>query len=137
MSSRRIAIIVVAGTLVLLAFIAIALWFIKRDTRQDLNLSEVVRSATQSESDLADNMSDLKNQTARLCEPIPGCIEGYASQSLRILRFSSKDDAAMFVAGNPESYQSDWIVINYPGDALTDSEKDEIESFVDTLWTSG
>jgi hypothetical protein len=133
---RRIAVLTGISAIVAVILVALIVSFVTRDTRRDLTLAEVVKSAARSEGDVSGILGDLRDRTEELCAQLPGCIEGYHSPELDLLRFSSKDDAEAFAAAKVERHRSGWIVIEYDGDEVPIEQRNQAEAFIDGLWTS-
>ena len=76
--------------------------------------------------------------TGVVCFPEDGCLAAGRSEEISIYRFESPRDAEAFAATLGENgYQSDWIVLEYPGSKYdTDPAKSSYASIVDSMWTS-
>ncbi|MFT4158256.1 MAG: hypothetical protein QM630_10095 [Microbacterium sp.] len=93
-------------------------------------------SAEHNDGYAAEALGGLEEKTAVLCADVSGCVEGYSSPAVELLRFESKETAGAFAASHPDSHQSDWIVIVYRARDLSDQGRTELETLIDTMWTS-
>lgn len=129
--------ILVCGGLLVALIVAGGLWAIMRDSRQDLTLSEIARTASENDGYADAALTGLEENTAALCDDVDGCIEGFSSTTVDLYRFSSKEQATEFATAEENSYQSDWIVIVYRDTSLSNAERSELATLIDTLWNSG
>lgn len=136
--SRKTPLIVIAVVVVILLGIGIgtAVWFVTRDAREDLSLRDVSASSSQNDGFAREALAGMVDDTAALCAGVPDCIEGYEAQKVDLLRFTSKEAAAAYTSTQPDSYQSDWIVLVYKDASLSANGRKDAQTFIDTLWTS-
>lgn len=133
--SRRALAFIVLGAVVLLALvIGLLVLTITRDSREGLTLAEVV-APVGTDGYASEALSDVSEDTADLCEGVPGCLEAYSGDAVNLYRFDSKQQAAEFSSAHKDSHQSDWIVVVYHG-SLSLTGRSNVETYIDTLWTS-
>lgn len=137
MNKRMVIALALAVALVLTVLVGLGVWVVKRDSRQDLSIAEILASASQNGGYASEALQGMQDETVELCAEVNGCIEGYESPTVQLLRFSSKESAAVFASSSSDVHQSDWIVIVYVNETLTDKGRTELETLVDEMWTSG
>lgn len=116
--------------------VVFGVWLVTRDSRENLTIASIAESAKQTDGYASEALDGLEEDTATLCRNVSGCVEGYASPSVELLRFDSKEGAAEFASQNADSYQSDWIVIVYTDGSLSGGGRQEVEDLIDSMWKS-
>ncbi|MBD8206804.1 hypothetical protein IFU08_06535 [Microbacterium sp. CFBP 8790] len=114
------------------AMLAIALFVIlTRDTRQDIDLGSFDYASVDDPA-----LHGYTDATEELCRDVDGCIQGYRADHARYRKFTTTDAGAAFATSAADTYRSNWIVIEYTDDHLTEADRDSIEGYIDTLNTS-
>lgn len=122
--------VVSVSAIVIIAMMAhFVLTVLTRDTRQDISLHELA-------SDEIPGLAGMRQDTPGVCGEVPGCVQGAYSVEANFLRFDSRENASAFAEGSLDSYQSDWIVIEYRDTSLSQDEREFLESYLDSLATS-
>lgn len=138
MTRRRVAVTlaVVTASVGVALVVVLAAQLLFRDSRQDLTLAYVAEAATASDGYASEALNGLHESTAELCAGKSGCIEGYRSDQVQLVRFDSKEAAANFASSAADSHLSDWIVIIYTGGNVSAEGRTEVETFIDSMWKS-
>lgn len=134
--TTRLIVIVASSLLVLLVVVGGAVWSVTRDSRPDLTLHDVSTTASQNDGFANEALAGMTDETRALCAGVADCIEGYEAQKANLLRFASADAATAYAVEQADAYQSDWIVIVYKDASLSARGRSEVQTFIDTLWTS-
>lgn len=132
--TRRVALIAsgIIAALAISATLAVALFVIvTRDTRQDINLADYAYARFDDPA-----LYGYADATDDLCHNVDGCIQGYRADHATYRKFTTPDAAAAFASSSPDTYQSNWIVIEYTDDYLTRADRDSIQNRIDTTATS-
>lgn len=103
-----------------------------KDPRQTISLSEI----TNPQDNPIAALDGMHQDTAALCAGIEGCIQGYQADHAALRRFRSLESAQRFAKSATDTYQSDWIVIQYTDSTLTPAQRQEIQVYLDGLATS-
>jgi hypothetical protein len=134
LAPRRVALI---ATAILLAvgigatIVAITVVLLTRDTRQDINLVDFGGARADVRA-----LNGYTQATEDLCRAVEGCVQGFGASHAAYRKFASTEDAAAFAASAPDTYRSNWIVIQYTDDELTPADRNEIQEYFDTIATS-
>ncbi len=132
--TRRVALIAcgVIAAVAISAMLVVGLFMIvTRDTRQDINLADLNSGSYDDPA-----LRGYANATDELCRTVDGCIQGYRADDATYRKFTTRDAAAVFASSSPDTYQSNWIVIEYTNDNLAKADRDSIQKYIDTLNTS-
>ncbi|SOE72260.1 hypothetical protein SAMN06296378_2433 [Salinibacterium xinjiangense] len=83
-------------------------------------------------------VTNPRDITADACATNNACIAVVRSEEIAIYRFESPNEAEKFAETLGENgYQSDWIVLEYPGAKFdTDPTKLSYAGLIDSMWTS-
>lgn len=125
------------GALIIASLLAAGLlilglsWLAGYDSRKDLDLKWV----GQTDPPIA-ALDDLHDDTDLLCEGVPGCIQGYRGDHVNLLRFDSQERAAQFAGARSDAQMSNWIVIEYTDDTVSPSARQDLQLYLDGLWSS-
>ncbi|WP_207301766.1 hypothetical protein [Microbacterium sp. CFBP 8794] len=132
--TRRV-VLIVSGAIAaaaISAMLAIALFVIlTRDTRQDIDLGSFDYASVDDPA-----LHGYTEATEELCRDVDGCIQGYRADHAKYRKFTTTDAGAAFATSAADTYRSNWIVIEYTDDHLTEADRDSIERYIDTLNTS-
>ncbi|KTS87771.1 hypothetical protein NS183_10230 [Microbacterium testaceum] len=132
--TRRVALIIsgVISVVAISAALAVTIFMlVTRDTRQDIDLSSLAHASADDPA-----LHGYASATDELCHDVDGCIEGYRADHATYRKFATRDDAMAFASTSPDTYQSNWIVIEYTDDHLTTADRDSVQKYIDTLNTS-
>jgi hypothetical protein len=105
------------------------------EPRSTMGVDDVVEAFT-AQPDLP--VTNPRDITADACAKNDACLAAVRSQEISIYRFESPSDAEKFVETLGENgYQSDWIVLEYPGAKFdTDPTESSYAGIIDSMWTS-
>ena len=132
MNRRRVFLVagIIAAVAVIVAIAAVAITWLARDYKQDLDLDGL------GESGQIPGFSNLHVDTATVCGDLDGCLQGARSQEAEYRRFDTLENAAAFAGSTQDSYQSEWIVIQYLNSSMTQDERDFLQGYIDGLGRS-
>lgn len=77
-----------------------------------------------------------RDVTLRTCNIDLPCVWASASDESTVMKFESKEDARLAANSLPNSRQSNWLVIRFHPNKLTDAEKVEFMKVVDGIYHS-
>jgi hypothetical protein len=83
-------------------------------------------------------VTNPEDTTGEECVAVDGCSAAVRADEISIYRFENQEDAANFADGLGENdYQSDWVVLEYPG-AKLDANRAVLSysGLIDDMWTS-
>jgi len=123
-----------AVVLVLVGTVWAVAAFVTRDTRQDIDLAEFTNEHR--DGYIFEALEGVHDETHRLCADIDGCIQGYSGDRADFRKFATREAASDFAATTPETYLSNWIVIEYTDASLDDADRSRAEAYVDSLAVS-
>jgi hypothetical protein len=102
-----------------------ALFVLNYDGRQDIELQRFV-------GDTAWMMPNARMATDELCDEGLPCVQAVESDTLTMLKFRTKEEAAAVAAAAPgDSHLSGWIVVRYRAAELSEGQREEFEGFLD------
>lgn len=129
---RVIGIVAAVTVIVAIAAVVIiaAIIWLTRDYKQDLDLGGLGGSGQ------IPGFSNFQVDTATVCADLDGCLQGARSQEAEYRRFDTPENAAAFAGSTRDSYQSEWIVIQYLDSAMTPYERDFLQGYIDGLGSS-
>lgn len=138
--TRLVAMIVLAmlGASALVSVGAAAagvLIYASRDSRERLTLAYLADS-----DDGATAIGAFRNSSSQdeeACAGRPDCIEGFIGEYVVSTRYSDRDAAAEAARNSRfETFQSDWILIEYTNPSLPDISRQDLEQTLDGMWQS-
>ncbi len=117
----QISLLVIIPTVIIVGF----LWI--PTVRQNMDLFEF-----EPEVYLVKDADELTDSTQTYCYGIPHCVQAVESESVRIVRF---DDHEALVAEadriGPDAFVSDWFVVEFLSDQLTEDQRSFVTTEVD------
>lgn len=133
-TSRRVAVIagsVLVGGL-LVGGTAAVTFVVMHDTRQDISLADIADSDW-SPDPVPIVYRGMRDETGTLCAGVEGCLEGFESEHVSYFKFDRRHHAAAFARANADAYQSDWIVLRFTDNELTEAQRLEARQRLDEL----
>lgn len=134
LAPRRVALIataIIVAVAIAATIVAISVVLLTRDTRQDINLADFGGACSDVRA-----LNGYTQATEDLCREVEGCVQGFRASHAAYRKFASTEDAAAFAASAPDTYRSNWIVIEYTDDELTPADRHEVQEYFDTIATS-
>lgn len=134
LATRRVALIVIGVILAVTVAAGLAvtlIMLVTRDTRQDINLAEFAHTGVDVPA-----LHGYRNATDELCSDVDGCVQGYSADHAAYRKFATTDAAEAFASSSPNTYRSNWIVIEYTDNQLPEIYREDVQSYIDSIATS-
>jgi hypothetical protein len=123
---------IAAAMVIVVVWCVVIVSLVTRDTRQDIDLADLSHGAPGTSA-----MDGWADHTAALCKGVTGCVQGFTSDHTAFRKFDTREDAHAFAKTKTNTYQSNWIVIQYTDPHLTATDRRDVQDYINGLATSG